>query len=164
MIVPGQRIGQISLGETAEMVNSKLGQPDSGDAAMGKALTFWINPDEKKVRQYVAVYFVRSTDGAAEAMRAQQIQVSSPAFKTQHGLGTGSKLSNIRGKYKLQPMAYYTNEKQKQVYIYDDEDQGIAFEVTTPDSLCTAITIHKAGESITDTYLPLHPDMIRLKE
>ncbi len=164
LIVPGKSIGQISLDETAEKVHSKLGQPDSGDAAMGKALSFWINPDERKVRQYVAVYFVRNTKGTSEAMLAEQIQVSSPAFKTKGGLSTGSKLSNIRKEFKLQPKGYYTNERQKQVYVYDDPEQGITFEVTTPDSTCTAIAIHKKGETISKTYLPIHPETVWLEE
>ncbi len=164
LIVPGERIGQIRLGETAELVNSKLGQPDSGDAAMGKALNFWINPDEKKVRQYVAVYFVRHLEKGQEALRTEQVQVTSPAFKTSGSIGTGSNIADIRQKYKLTPLAYYTNTKQQQVYIYDDVARGIAFEVTLPDSTCTAVTIHRKDENVVDTYLPLHPDMIRLKK
>ncbi|WP_162428466.1 hypothetical protein [Pontibacter pudoricolor] len=161
LIVPGQRIGQISLGETAEKITSTLGQPDSGDAAMGKALSFWLGKGRHK-QNYVAVYFSRNFDGGPEDLLARQIRVNSPSFKTIENVGIGNNISTIRQHHILQPIAYYLNPQQQRTYIFDDTPAGIAFEITTPDSTCTAITIHQKGENVTNSYLPVYPDLIRL--
>lgn len=163
LIVPGESIGQVSLGMSATELNSILGKADSGDAAMGKSLQFWINKGGNGPREYVAVYTVNDFDGSGDPPRVQQVQVTSPRFQTVNGVGTGDALSEIRKQFdNLKPLAYYPNQRSQQVYIYDDQLQSIAFEVTVADSLCTAITIHQKGEDVTGTYLPLHPDMTRL--
>ncbi|MBF9255187.1 hypothetical protein I2I11_17955 [Pontibacter sp. 172403-2] len=164
LIVPGQRVGQVELGMPAAVVNNILGKADSGDAAMGKALSFWVSKTGNGPREYVAVYTVNDFDGSGDGPKVDQVQVTSPQFKTIDGTGTGDALSQIRKQFShLRPLAYYTNQKNQQVYIYDDQPQGIAFEITVADSLCTAITVHRQGTDVTDTYLPVHPDMTRLE-
>jgi hypothetical protein len=163
LILPGQRIGQISLGETSEKITSRLGQPDSGDAAMGKALSFWYGERNRK-QHFVAVFFIRGSENGQENMFARQIRVNSPSFKTIANVGAGSNISTIRQHHTLQPIAYYLNPQQQRTYIFDDTAAGIAFEITTPDSTCTAITIHQKGENVTNTYLPVYPDLIRLNK
>ncbi|NDK57537.1 hypothetical protein [Pontibacter fetidus] len=163
LIVPGQRIGQISLGQTAEKINNTLGKADSGDAAMGKALSFWYGKGRHK-QNYVAVYFSRNFDGGPEDLLARQIRVNSSSFKTPESIAPGSRIASIRQNYTLKPIAYYSNPMQQQIYIYDDTAKGIAFEIATSDSSCVAITIHQKGENVTNSYLPVHPDMVRLKE
>ena len=163
MIVPGQRIGQISLGETAEKINNTLGKADSGDAAMGKALSFW-NGKRQQKQNYVAVFFSRNFDGGPENLLARQIRVNSPSFKTVESIGTGTRLASIKQNYTIQPIAYYLNPQQQRIYIFDDTAKGIAFEVNISDSTCTAVTIHQKGENMTNSYLPVHPDLIRLNE
>ncbi len=147
---------------TAEELNQALGKPDSGDAAMGKALSFWVSR-KSNPREYVAVYTVNNFDGTGSPAKVQQVQVTSPAFQTSEGISTGVALARIREAFSpLQPLAYYTNDQKQQVYIYDNQAQGIAFEVTVPDSTCTAITVHQKGEDVTQSYLPVHPDLTRL--
>lgn len=163
-IIPGQRIGQITVGETTQQVNLRLGQPDSGDAAMGKALAFWLSNAAGEPRHYLAVYFTRS-EGDSPQMLTRQIHVTSPRFSTKNKLHTGSSLKSIRSAFpSVQPIAYYTNDSQKQVYIFDARAEGIAFEIVTADSTCTAITVHEKGEDVTNTYLPLHPDITLLEK
>ncbi|AKD02456.1 hypothetical protein PKOR_04140 [Pontibacter korlensis] len=165
LIVPGKSIGHIRLGMSAETVTKRLGKPDSGDAAMGKALSFWIAKQPQEPRHYVAVYTVTDFDGRSEKPKVQQVQVTSPRFRTRNGIGTGMLLSEIRKQFNnLQPLAHYLNKQKQEVYIYDDQEQGIAFEVTVLDSLCTAITIHRKGENMTDVYLPLYPDITWLNQ
>lgn len=164
LIVPGQSIGQVKLQMPAAAVTNILGKSDSGDAAMGKALSFWVSKPGNGRREYVAVYTVNNFDGSGTPPQVQQVQVTSPQFKTAQGISTGQALPQIRGQFTtLKPLAYYLNEKNQQVYIYDDQAQGIAFEITVADSLCTAITIHQKGTDVTDTYLPVHPDLTRLE-
>ncbi|OKL41216.1 hypothetical protein A3841_15480 [Pontibacter flavimaris] len=157
-------MGHIKLGMAANAVHAILGKQDSGDAAMGKALSFWLSKQEGEPQHYVAVYTVADFGGTDETPRVRQVQVTSPQFQTTDSIGTGKPLPEIRQKYgNLKPLAYFQNEQQQQVYIFDARQQGIAFEVTLPDSLCSAITIHPKGENVTKTYLPLHPDMTRLE-
>ena len=165
LIVPGQRIGKVELGMSAETLNNILGKADSGDAAMGKALSFWVSKPGNGPREYLAVYTVNNFDGSGNPPQVQQVQVTSPQFTTANGISTGEVLSKIRKQFNsLKPMAYYTNEQNQQVYIYDDQPQGIAFEITVADRVCTAITIHSKGENVTGTYLPIHPDLTRLEQ
>ncbi|WP_266203154.1 hypothetical protein [Pontibacter kalidii] len=159
LILPGESIGKIKIDMTGEKMTSILGQPDSTDAAMGKALLFWLDGPH-----YVAVYTVSDFGGTDERPKVKQVQVNSPRFQTPDSIGTGKTLAQIRQQYgNLKPLAYYRNERQQQVYIYDAQQQGIAFEVLLPDSILTAITIHPKGENLADTYLPLHPDMTRIE-
>ena len=164
LIVPGGSIGRINLGMPATELQDIMGKADSGDAAMGKSLQFWLSKDTQKPRQYVAIYTVNDFDGSGSPPEVRQVQVTSPDFRTGSGVGPGSTLAAIREQFRqLEPLAYYTNEAGRQVYIYDAQAQGIAFEVTVPDSISTAVTIHTKGADVTDTYLPIHPDMTRLR-
>ncbi|MBB6612980.1 hypothetical protein H7F15_18205 [Pontibacter sp. Tf4] len=160
LILPGQRIGQVSLGQTAEQVSNILGKPDSGDAAMGKALSYWFGKNRKN--HVVAVYFSRSyTEGPEDNLLVRQVRVNSSAFKTPESLGAGSPIATIRQHYTIAPIAYYQSGRQR-IYIFDDMAKGIAFETAVSDSSCIAVTIHQAGEDVTNSYLPMHPDMTRL--
>lgn len=48
LIIPGERLGHIFIGENAENLDSVLGKPDLSDAAMGKAWLTWNgNPDNE---------------------------------------------------------------------------------------------------------------------
>lgn len=164
LIVPGESIGRIRLGMFAPKLRDIMGQADSGDAAMGKSLQFWISKEGRQPRQYVAVYTVTNFDGTGSPPMVQQVQVTSPHFRTSSGLGSGSTLAEIRKEFsQMEPLAYYTNQKQQQVYIFDEQAQGIAFEITMPDSICTAVTVHAKGTDVTGTYLPVHPNMTQAK-
>ena len=165
LIVPGESIGRIRLGMPASELHALMGKADSGDAAMGKSLQFWISKDGRQPRQYVAAYTVNKFDEAGSPPMVQQVQVTSPQFRTGSGLGPGNTLAEIRKEFRqVEPFAYYTNQKQQQVYLFDEQARGIAFEVTMPDSICTAVTVHGKGTDVTGTYLPVHLDMTRLKQ
>lgn len=164
LIVPGESIGRVNLGMSATELHDIMGDADSGDAAMGKSLQFWLSKDTLRHRKYVAAYTVNNFDGTGSPPEVQQLQVTSPEFRTGEGLGAGSPFAEIREQFgQLEPLAYYTNEQGQQVYIYDAQAQGIAFEVAVPDSISTAVTVHAKGTDVTGTYLPIHPDMTRLK-
>ena len=166
LIVPGKSIGHVQLGITSNELNSMLGKADSGDAAMGKALMFWLSKDDSGEQDYLAVYTAADFSGANEGQhRVEQVQVTSPQFQTQNHISTGKTLGQIRQQFDgLQRLAYYTDSNKQQVYIYDDQAQGIAFEIPLSDSTCTAITVHNKGEDVTETYLPIHPDLVKLQE
>ncbi|AMM50531.1 hypothetical protein TH61_04175 [Rufibacter sp. DG15C] len=161
-IIPGQRIGQISLGQSPEDLVKALGPPDSTDAAMGKALLTWFSKSSKAPRQEVTVYTVRENTGMAnEQVGVRQVRITSPEFTIPDNyLKTGSSLPQIRKVYpSAKAVAYYLVPGNDRVYVYDVQHQGIAFEVSGADSVCVAITIHPKGKGVQEEYLPLHPDI-----
>lgn len=163
LIVPGERIGPLTLNMPHTAISDAMGEPDSGNAAMGKSLQFWLNQGQPQ--DYLAVYIVNNFDGTGSPAKVKQIQVTSPNYKTSNGISTGSTMPAIREQFgSLNPIAYYTNKQNKKVYIFDDQAEGITFEVTPPDSTCVAITVHEKGKDITATYLPIHPDTTRLRQ
>ncbi|MCC9168358.1 hypothetical protein [Pontibacter harenae] len=167
LIVPGNRVGHVQLGiPSNDELKSMLGKADSSNAAMGKALMFWLSTSGSGAQDYLTVYTTADFSGANEGQHiVEQVQVTSPKFRTEGQIGTGKAFAQIRQQFpRLQPLAYYTNSNKQQVYLYDDVQLGITFEITLPDSTCNAITIHQKGEDVTETYLPLHPNIVKLPE
>ncbi len=163
LIIPGESIGKAKVGMLSKELADVLAEPDSTDAAMGKALLYWLSMEGGQ-QHYLTVYTEADFGSDNPKPTVKHIQVTSPTFHTPDSIRTGSLLSEIRKKYtRLEPLAYYLNEAQQQVYIFDDQPEGIAFEVTLPDSPCTALTVHEKGKALAGSYLPLHPDMILLR-
>jgi hypothetical protein len=162
-IVPGERIGRTYLSQKVEEATKDLGQPDWGDAAMGKAWGTWNGEGPDSLRHQLSIYSTRDTVDGQEAMLVQQVRVTSPSFVTTNGIHTGFLISEIRQYFPgIKAVGYYSDQQQQRVYIYDDAAQGIAFDIALPDSTCTAIAVHRKGEKIVDTYLPLHPGLVKL--
>ncbi|MCC9136485.1 hypothetical protein ACFSKU_06500 [Pontibacter silvestris] len=165
MIVPGESIGQVEIGSTAEQVSNILSKADSGDAAMGKAVSFWLSNSPDTPKHMVAVYSSRSMGTGNINLRTRQVLVTSPRFTTPDGISTGSTMGEIRQQYNhLKPVGYYPDKQQKRVYIYDDAAQGITFEITETDSTCAAIAVHEKGESMANGYLPIHLNVTWLNQ
>jgi hypothetical protein len=165
-IIPGQRIGQITLGDSPGQVQANLGTPDAGNAAMGKSLSTWYSKGSGANRHQVNVYTVREKTGTPEeTVGVRQVRITSPVFKlANEGLKVGSTLPQIRNQFpEVTAIAYYAPKGKPAVYIYDATGQGIAFEIAGPDSVCVGITIHPKNASATDTYLPVHPELVYLQ-
>lgn len=150
LLVPGEAAGLIKIGADAMEVFELLGKADSSDAAMQKMVAFWY--DEQGAERYsTSIYTVRDT-GATPKARVQQIRVTSPTFKTATGIGISSTLANIQKEFKLRKIqSFSTQNNQLDVW---DSDAGIAFEMSSRDA-CTEIIIHRKGEPLSGTYLPL---------
>ena len=149
LIVPGKRIGMTRLNGNADSLVTKLGKPDSGDAAMGAQMMTWINKhDTNKYR--TTVYSHRNMGGADENVSyIKEIRVTSPWFKTADYAGAGSALKDIKKLYKLK--MHMLDTYKKKYALYDDVNAGIAFEVDSTGK-CAAVLIHAAGDS-TGSYL-----------
>ncbi|WP_299826156.1 hypothetical protein [uncultured Pontibacter sp.] len=146
----------------SQELSAVLGKPDSTDAAMGKALLYWVS--QSQPLHYLVVYTEADFGSDEPVPTVKQLQVTSPQFQTTGKISTGAPLPKIREAYSnLKPIAYYQNDARQRVYVFDEQQQGITFEVTLPDSICTAITIHEKGKMIKGTYLPVHPDMTVIK-
>lgn len=149
-IIPGKSVGTFKLGDSDSLVQQQLGQPDYGDAGMGKAVLLWYTDATTK---YPLSIFTSRDMGNDETARIQQIRVTSPTFKTSQSLGVGSTLAEISNQYQVTPVETY--EKNGETYSVYESDAGIAFELG-PDDRCVAIVIHAADADI-PTYLPLRP-------
>jgi len=150
LLIPGRSAGNIKIDEDTEPVYKMMGKPDSGDAAMQKAVAIWYqNHDPKSYA--TAIYSVRDT-GNHPVARIKQIRTTSPEFKTEAGIGVHSSLSEIQGTFTVKQVANIPNgSDDPQIY---DSTAGIAFEINK-EQQCTAVLIHPAGEALKATYLPL---------
>jgi len=153
MIVPGKRIGLISINENADSVILKLGKPARADAAMGASMMTWFIKRKKHTYQ-TSIYAHRNMGGADEAVsHVKEIRVTSPWYKTADYSGAGSALKDIKKLYKL-VMRPVSNPNIKKLSLYDDYGAGIGFEVDSTGK-CTAVLVHAEGDSSV-TYIDMH--------
>lgn len=158
VIIPGSRLGHITLGLNADSVETILGAPDSSDAAMGKAWLIW-RGKEKDAPSQLQIYTAYKDSNMAQKT-VQQIRTTSAYFKTSTGLHVGSELATIKEMFpELKKTAVYT-ERSAQVELYDAVADGIAFEIN--GSVCESIILHKKGQRADAIYIMLHADMKRL--
>jgi len=143
-ILPGKRIGHISIGEPMENLVTVLGKPDSSDAGMGAEQLTWFSVEHKPGYR-TDVYGHANFNGKDDNVRpVKLISVSSPLFKTSKGLGVDADYNTIKRHYTLQHVATNTNTATK---IYDDIEAGIAFEIDKGDK-CVAVLVHAPGDSV----------------
>jgi hypothetical protein len=150
LLIPGVSAGNIKLAENAEPLYKILGKPDSGDAAMQKAVAIWYKNHDPKSYS-TAIYTVRDT-GEKPAARIRQIRVTAPEFKTQSGIGVHSRLSDIQGTFTLKQLTGVSGDSD--AFQIFDSPAGIAFELNK-ELKCTAVLIHPANEELKASYLPL---------
>jgi hypothetical protein len=157
LIVAGKSIGEISLGENMEQVDEKLGRPDAGDAAMGKAWGIWYSNDSTgKHPDEIAVYS-SYRDTSMLVKDVKQIRITSNKFKTQDGLATGAAMEETKKKFPaIEKLSAYLNEDKDTVTVYDAKKEGIGFEFLKGKSI--SITVHPVNTPGNATYLTLHPE------
>ena len=157
LIVPGRSVGEISLREDMTEVGKKLGRPDAGDAAMGKAWGIWFSNDSTAgFRNELAIYS-SYRDTSMRVKDVKQIRITSPKFKTQDGFTTGLSASDTKLKFPaMEKVSSYLNEKNDTVTVYDARQDGIGFEFLKGKSI--SLTIHPMNQSVNGTYLTLHPE------
>lgn len=157
LIVAGQSVGEISIGEDIEQVGKKLGRPNAGDAAMGKAWGIWFSNDSTGGhRNEIAVYSAYR-DTSMLVKDVKQIRITSDQFKTKDGLTIGNTFNAMKSKFPdLEESGRYLNERNDTVSVYDSKKSGIGFEFLQKKSV--ALTVHQVGKSMNDTYLTLHPE------
>jgi hypothetical protein len=164
LIVPGEGIGKVKLGEDVTLLNV-LGSPDSSDAAMGKAWLTWMGKrDEHNNIPQLNVYTTYA-DNNMQEKTVQQIRTTSSRFFTADSVHVYSSLETIRQSFPLlQTVASY-NEDGKAILIYDAIKKGIAFEIAKAGNqeICTGIIVHKKGQNVVQIYMMVHPDMKRKK-
>jgi hypothetical protein len=157
LIVPGISVGEISIGEDVEQVGQKLGKPDAGDAAMGKAWGIWYSKDTSgEIKNEFAVYS-SYRDTSMKVKDVKQIRITSNQFKTQDGFSVERTLIDTQMKFPgIERTSTYLNENKDSVVIYDSKKEGIGFEFINGKSI--ALTVHAKDQAVNGTYLTLHPE------
>lgn len=155
LIVPGQRIGGTSINENMDSVVQRLGKPDAGDAAMGKALSIWYAGHNSKGYQ-TAIFSSRQMGADDESSRVKYIRITSPRFRLQNGLRVGSSLNKIKKHYVLSQEAVYS-EADVQYNIYT-ATEGVAFEIAS-NGICKGIIVQAPGQVQGSIYVPFHNNL-----
>lgn len=155
LIVPGKSVGQTTLNEDAEAVFKRLGKPDAGDAAMGKALSIWYAGHDTTGYQTM-IYTARQMGTDDEVTRVRQIRVTSPWFTTAEGIHSGSTLQQINKVYEVKKSATFTLKNE--TYTIYRSAKGIAFEVNSRQ-VCKGIVVFDEASQPGQMYLPFYSNM-----
>ncbi|MDQ1142293.1 hypothetical protein [Pedobacter agri] len=157
LVVPGKSIGEISLGENMTEVGKKLGRPDAGDAAMGKAWGIWYSKDSTDGQKNELAVYSSYRDTSMMVKEVKQIRITSAQFKTRNGLTTGGPEAVTKLKFPaMELVSSYLNQSKDTVNVYDSRQDGIGFEFLKGKSI--SITVHPVNQSVNGTYLTLHPE------
>ncbi|MCZ4223226.1 hypothetical protein [Pedobacter rhodius] len=157
LIVPGRSVGEISLGMDMAAVSVKLGRPDAGDAAMGKAWGIWYSNDSTVRSGNELAIYSSYRDTSMQVKDVKQIRITSSEFKTQDGFTTGRSESEAKLIFPLMVrISAYLNAQKDTVTVYDAKKDGIGFEFLKGKSI--ALTVHPANRLVNETYLTLHPE------
>ena len=164
-VVPGKSVGNIKLGEVNEKLNSILGEPVMGDAAMCKSWSRWKWGDPAHV-----VEIFESCDPQKDMRKTvQQIRIAGVPLGTRDDISTKSTFAQINGRFQdlVTEATFTSRETGKPLIVLDQVEQGIAFVVDAtgkrpdPEGNCHMIIIHLPGKKAIDTYLQpeweLHP-------
>ena len=145
-IVPGRSVGQIRLGQTSDSVQQKLGEPDKADGATGHFWNTWFSKSAKGgPTNQLDVYSVRTAKDVQA--HVYQIRVTSPWFSTSNGVSPRSSSASIRRQFPhIRARGHYEKSKVGRVDVYDDEAQGIAFEIARRARQCVGIIVHRSGQ------------------
>lgn len=150
-IIPGKRIGKIALNENATALLDSLGQPDFGDAAMGKAISTWHQGLDNQLTLYTTMKM-----GVEDFSRIKAIRSLSSEYKTKNNIGVNSSLKEIEKYFTLQEIGKLPLDgKRYSLYL---SDEGIGFEIGN-DHKCHGVVIIEKGGNPTQTYLSLYPDV-----
>jgi hypothetical protein len=159
VLVPGERLGHITLGLNADSVEPLLGMPDASDAAMGKAWLTWKGKENTAGPSLLQLYTTYK-DTSMSVKTVKQIRTTSPYFKTVTGLHVGSTLAQLKAVFPALKKTDDYTEAGVQYELYDAVAAGIAFEMKA--GVCTGILVHEKGQRADSIYIMLHPDMKRL--
>ena len=150
-IVPAHHLGAIKLKVDAEAVYDSLGTPDAGDAAMQKAVATWNfkNPPS------VLTLFTAIKDQNSLKHKVYLIRSTSPAFKTENGLGVNSSLEAVKAQFSLEKQGVFIENEQE--YTLYETEKGIGFEFDK-NQICYGVIVHEPDARANQTYLPIYAD------
>jgi hypothetical protein len=150
-IVPGNRVGDVFIGQTLSTVEKRFGISKSGDISMGRLWEVW-TLDRQVGRIGV---FCRRPD--EHTFIVQRIRVTAHRFSTSNGLSVGSSLAEVQKAFpdvSLVSIYHFAHRHQK-VVVYDSAKRGITFEIAAgspaPTARCVGIITHTPGTAFAPT-------------
>jgi len=162
LVIPGKSIGTISIKQDMQLVSQALGEPDAGDAAMGKAWGIWYDTDSADQQRTEMAIYSSYKDSSMTSHDVKQIRTTAKRFKTEAGLGVGSTYADFKNAYPdLALEAQYSNQSSPDtIKVYDSKQKGISVEFIGNTS--TAITVHEIGKAANETYFTYNPDLKKI--
>lgn len=154
-IIPGERLGNITINENSKPILDSLGKADFGDAAMGKAVTSW-NIDSGNL---LSLYTVTKM-GIEDFSRIKAIRSLSSNYRTDENIGVNSSLSEIEKYFNLEELGSFTKD-EKSYKLYTTEE-GIGFEFGD-DQKCHGIVLTEKGKNPLQNYLTFYPEFLKIK-
>jgi len=153
--IAGKSIGKFQLKQEIEQARlfEALGKVDSGDAAMCKSWSMWYL-DKKVPEKEFDVY--SACDADFDMRKTIQIlRLAGVSFLTESGISEKSSINQLKSFYpEALILEHLESPSSELVTLFDDVSSGIAFELI--NNKITAVVVHKAGEELTDTYLPFY--------
>lgn len=150
-IIPGERLGTILINENATAVLDSLGKPDSGDAAMGKAVATWHEDSENLLSLYTTTKM-----GVEDFSRIKGIRTFSPKYRTDTNIGVNSSLNEIRKQFELKKVGTFNYGGK--VYTLYATEKGIGFEIDENQEN-HGIVLTEQGTTPNQNYLTFYPDL-----
>ena len=162
LIVPGESIGKIKLGQSITSLNEILGRPDAGDAAMGKEWGIWYEGDTTKNKKDEIAIYSAYTDSTMKEKSVKQIRITAEKYATAEQLSTGNVRFDFKVKYPdfKKVATYFDTKLGDTIKLIDSKSSGIAVEFLR--GIGKAIMVHKKGEDVNTGYLTLHPEFKQL--
>lgn len=151
-VVPGEKAGAITIGQSAESLRT-LGPPTTQDSAMGKSWATWVAKDGTELD-----IFTTYKDDTMKEKVVKLIRATSPDFRTNEGTGPGQTADSIKAKHpSLKRVATYKNSKGYPIQVWDDKAAGVAFE--TDVNRCVGVIVHEKGADVATYYITFRPEM-----
>lgn len=152
LVEPGKSAGPFVLGADAAPQMARLGRPDSGDAAMGKAMAIW------KANGHLSALYTERNMGVDDTARIKMFRTTDPGYRTSGNAGTGTALADLARSFNLQQTAWYRSGEDTVRMLTAPE--GITFEVNQK-MFCTGLILHAPGADPSASYLPFHPQAVK---
>lgn len=162
LIVPGRSVGKIMLGNPTETL-SVLEKPDFSDGAMGKAWLVWYDKTDTSSKQTKLMIYTSYKDSELKEKVIAEIRINSGEYKTESGIGAGTSFEVIQKEFpKMKEFAKYKDQRlKKDIFIYDAEGSGIAFEFLSYEgdyAKCVAVIVYPKDKKLNTDYIMNLPE------
>jgi hypothetical protein len=146
LIIQGNSIGKIKLGEDMQSLSKLFGKPGQSDAAMGGASYTWFADNDSSGNR-TSVYGRRNFGSPDEnILHIKKIMVTSVEYITDQGVKVGTTQDSLKILYHLSDSSRYV-VKSKAVNAFADIAKGVAFEIDPVTRKCTAISVFAPGDT-----------------
>lgn len=155
-ILPGITVGGIVIGESVETVIQKKGIPDSAETLKKSAYHVWLTKPTMQGADTITTSFktfsiIGGKSAKDTSSHVKRIRITSPMYKTAMQVKVGSTLAYLKLQYPSlkKPTAQEDLANGEALEIYDETDEGIAFEIV--NNKCVAIIVHDKKQKYLNT-------------